>query len=397
MNNYVLRPAYAKIIGISDGISIGTLGHRQYKTDTEVNPIKIANPLSLSISREDVKPEDIYDLIEIIKPVSKERIGFRWTGQKIMKFDDCVLIYPLCDQEFIYMTEAERLRLSFSNLDDLLVYKLVWSDLRAYPYLKSIDTYPDPIKLENVIVYHKVWLEYVSKMELQKRHYDLEYEMADIKTVTTNDESEMREWITAEIAMVWNFERTTANGTVYYSQNFQNLLVVKPQVKQVKPEITLKTVRAYAKTENVKITVPAIQVLPEIDLKSWLKSSVDRIIVGFTPLILLKSEARNLSRLHGLVCARNPWLRNFPPWSRGGIDYLPVLDPDDLLVYTGRQPTISNIPNKLPGKVIEDIVFLERSAAYQITGNKSQWQNGELTTVWASYLLTAKNFTPTIV
>lgn len=381
MNSYVLRPSYAKKLGLISNNIVGTLGHRRYITNNDIDFEKVAYPLAFSVSK--LEYDQMSDLIEILEPIVRERIGFQWTGTKLLNLQDCTLIYPICEKEFVYMTEAERVRLTFSKLDDLIAYKLVWSDLRAYPYLKTVDHYPGARKLENVIVCHKIWLEYVCRLEQRRRNEELEYQMMNNKMITTNDEAEIREWLTAELAMVWNFERVTEHGVTYYSQSPQNILYKEKERKAIERKI--RTISAYAKTESID-TYEYKSPLHEIDLKHWLTSSVDRIIVGLTPLVKVKATNRNLLTLHRKAVGRNPWLSKFPPWRQGDIDYFPVLDPDDLLVYTGGEPYVERITDNLP---IKEYVTKLPDSTFRAFG--------DYISVWAAYLLASKNFTSCII
>jgi hypothetical protein len=361
--------------------------------------------------------------------------------------------------DYVYMTERERV--AFDKVDPiaLLYTRLLWNNLVALNYLEKESIFKSVSSYKNVVVCDSDMLSTLSNREIQSRMLSLDYEVSKIESSGAVDmlfEDEFSRWLSSEIAMVWNFKRTTVHGVDYYSQSPHLLysVVEEPVISGMKEKIPqspvlieeempssyqplVETAAAadHNESRQEKKFTTSEQSIPykmtREEFKNFILTAMDAIIAGEIPVIRIyqedsvvvdsKSSTRVRQELQKKIDERyelltskiNPWLKG----RRGkvGSDLslnLPVFSPQDLrVILTGNLWGEKKVPSELPGDVFRAemdgqqkrwvVTSFNTSDTFAIdlgddtsfpTDPSEKWKRGELLDPWASYVLCSHGY-----
>lgn len=386
----------------------------------------------------DFSGEETNALIEILQPLCKLRLGFDWSGTDIVRFPDSVLIYPMCNGEYVYMTDGERVLLDTFNAQDYLGKRFLTT------YTSALKDFPigfqGVTEQDNMLLCDDTMFNVLSAREIDRRMLSVDYHVWKTRSkgiVSNVFDSELDKWILAELCLVWNFNRTTtSNGQEFYSQAPQ--LTMELEVERKRADIaiasivpvhnqlpTIASLPARAKRDKgsaamhskgdskiidrrrFKATERSLPyLLTHDEFRDFLSRAVLAVKTGSIPVIRIDGNNKTLTRdvLQNKINQSYKLLEKLNPWTKGlkgfvAADlsmYLPVFSHQDLaFLLTGDDYSYIKISSVLPGTVTKDnYVILSDNLAHSLeaTDNiQSKWSNGELTSKWASYLLASKN------
>ncbi len=450
MYSFILQPSFVRRqkLQYTRKYPIGCYGHEKfYFQDLSEETMKLlsqneARPFAFSLHTESrdlwrggndffIDPEELGALIEILKPLAKNKLGFEWNGTTIVRFTDSIFIYPICNCEYIYMTENERLRLDVIDCVELLGKRLISKDTSILSEIKG--NFQDITIADNLVLCNDIMFDYVSMREIQRRKLNLEYtswENRKYGSVGIHPATEIEKWLLAEICMVWNLKRITLNGQEIFSQQPQQILLeeIKVDIKDVEKSLPPPKAPMNSKSESEsepkkeKKFIQAESSLPYTmlgsELKNFLTFSVHSIwnggcvcirIPGYVsenPVRERVSLQNRISRNYSILEKVNPWCKGFRGFVEADLSiYLQVFSPQDMNVaLTGDISNYKPIPSSIPGEVIRvqdsNIVRLPDGLFYDLPSEdniQEKWQRGDFNSPWVNYLLASRQYSSCIL
>lgn len=440
MRSVILRPTMIDHFGLQNynQVNVGSLGHRMVHIPEELVTTElireIAKPFAFVVTTNfnneyPLLARDIsFDhnetngLVDILKALMKKRFGVEWTGTKILRFSDSVLIYPICDGEYFYLTEAERVKLDTFNIDSLLRKRIISSDPSIFTRING--NFHNAEIVEDLILVDDSIFSYISPREASRRLTRLEFLSMETRrngVTFITSEDEISEWLLAEICMVWNFRRVSTDNIEYYSQQPQ--IVLRNKVKQE----SIKS-RRIMESANSKLDQPVIQELEDCpptlpfemisdEFKNFLLTSLKSIVSGNAPILRVpglvgakRGERDNMQKQlnhnYDLLAKVNPWSKGLKGLVEADLSMsLEVFSPEDLnVLLSGDISNYLKISSIIPGEIMtfsgEKVVKLPDGTVYSIDQSsdlEERWKRGDLLSRWGAFMLASREYTSCIL
>lgn len=419
----ILRPGLVKKLSLKPdrvGEYVGCLGHRRYHFNNIPPEIIEHQAIPLFFSFDKILTAvEAGAMGKLLGAISVKRWGFTWESFTTIRYDDCTLIYPIVDGDNVYASDLERITIFTIDTSKLIDRRLIHSDLAAVNYSNK---FPGVDVTYGVVTYDAVLYYFITNRELQHRMLEVEYDvgkLTDAGVFTDIDRSDIRQFIKAEICLVWNLKRTVDKGIVFYSQNPQNVLTrveeKKPQnLPKLAPRPVIRrkpqpqSVRAHARYDNiqfVKSGQPLPYLLSDIEYHDWMEKSVDQILIDRVPIVRLQGSydlsredlLNETIRRYRIVTRGNKWLTPFTPSVTEDNQVLvPVLGPDDLKTFLS-ETRDQDVPNVVPGTVKDGYVILPEKIGYKVDISQREWSEGTTISPWSAYLLVTKGFSSCMI
>lgn len=326
---------------------------------------------------------------------------------EVIAYQDVILFYPIFENHYIYLNDDEHIfqrdLAQFANRCYLSSSRFALQWENRYPSFSGIRIQSlDRINKDGVVTYEDTLKLYLTPSELAikatQTQQGVEYELE--KGVVRMENEMLESSVLLELSEIWQLERKVTPSEVFvYQKDFvQQASVAKNDVQgfvQSLENYTSENSNSYWDTGYPFAT--------------WISESILRILRGKTPLVrfYVQSSSLDYQALCQKMVERNPLLNKDDASfviinNNEGICFLPVLEPEDLLLaqklLQSEEFLTVSTPVKSENVVKEERVwFVETEAgeSYRIIDDVNvneediirKWNESGYISVWGQYML----------